>query len=223
MPPEQENLLVISFDGIKAGEINIPAQEITVPQSMGDKVKTLVNATYDAAAQLTDALEANSQWEAKYDELEKNAEELKKKYDALEKGNPAEMAAAVKARLGLETTAAFFKLDKANEMSDGELMKAVIMSQNKDLKLDEKNEAYITARFDILAEEAAKGATGLEQLHALHKTQVPTGDNLEQFIQGGGTGEPDGSRGAFMEKSRDAFKTPPGAVVKTILVKPAAA
>ena len=202
------DLVQIKFDGIQVGNVNVPAQTFKVPEDIETTATSILTAVYDTASELKDSLEANSTLQAKYDALEVEKKELQEIHDSLEKGNPEEMNLAIKARLGLEKTAAIFKLDGAGEMEDGELMKNVIMSQNKDLKLDEKDDVYIKARFDILAEEAENGATGLEQLQALHQTTVPHNDNLEQFAS---PGQPvPGSREDFMAKSRSAFKTPPG-------------
>lgn len=221
------DLLQIKFDGVKVGDINIPAQTFKVPEDTGPAIEAILVAAYDAGTALGESLEANSTLQGKYDGQEKALKDLQEKYDKLEKGSPEVLESAVKSRLGLEKTAAFFKVDKANEMPDGDLKKAIINSrlddkQIKALKLDEKDEAYVKARYDILAEEAEKSGTALDQLRALSSTSVPKNDNLEDFTKSGVAGMPEG-REKFMETSRQAFKNPPGSTTITVLTKPAAA
>lgn len=213
------DLVQIKFDGIKVGDINIPKQTFKVPEDVSAVAETILTAAYDSAAALKVSLDSNSALQAKCDELEKSQKELQEKHDALEKGSPEQLATAVKSRLGLEKTASFFKIDKMEEMQDGELMKAVIMSQNPELKLDEKDDAYVKARFDILSETAEKGATGLEQLKALNVLSTPKGDDLSAFTGGGnqnGELNPAMARENFMQQSKDAYKSPPGSVIPKV-------
>jgi len=210
-----DEIHVITFDGIKAGEINVPEFEIKVPENALSQVKTLVSATYDAAKALKTSNDETSALQAKYDDLENSNKELQEKHDSLEKGNPDQRKTEIKERLGLERTAAFFKIDKAGEMEDSDLMKAVILSKHSEVNLDGKGEAYIKARFDILAEEAAKGATGLEQLQAISQAVVPRGDNIEEFI-GGQQKPPQKTREDFADAMRNAFKTPPGSILPPV-------
>ncbi len=206
-----EDIHVLSFDGLQIGKINIPKQDVKVPEPVAAQVKTILDGAYEVGKELNAQITANSTLQAQHDELEKSNKELQEKFDAAEKGNPEVMAVAVKARLGLEKTAAFFKIADAADMSDVDLRKAVILSQNKDFNFDGKDDAYIVARFDIYAEEAEKGGTALAQLAALGTTTAPTTDDLAEFTKNTGM-DPSPGREAFMKNSAEAFRNPPGKI-----------
>ena len=215
-----EKLIQISFDGIAVGDIKLPAADITVPETVVPQVKSLIQGTYDAASALGEALNDNAELEAKYDELETAIEEVRKKLDSAEKLGPEELKTAVSSRLKLERTAAFFKVDKFDELDDMALMKGVIAKKHgadilKSDKMDTETDTgkvYIRARFDILVEEAEKGGKGLNELIALQRLTTPKMDSEFNFDPNVNTGatDPASLREKFMNESRNAFRDPKG-------------
>jgi len=118
-----------------------------------------VKATLEKAK--TDSTEVEK-LTAKVDTLEAENKELKEK-----KMDATEINKLVTKRAGLIETASLV-LDSEEikeDMSDLDIKKAVIAKKCPDLKMDEKSEIYIEARFDHIAEtlEAAK-ADGNEEL-----------------------------------------------------------
>jgi hypothetical protein len=217
--PMEEKLLVLKLDAVTVGEIRIPEQKITVPEALASQVETVLDGVRTCADALEKSIAGQSTLQAKVDEAEKQKTELQAKYDELEKGSPERLAQAVKERVSLETAAKFFKIDSDGK-TDQEVKKAVILSQNKDLKLDEKDPAYINARFDMLAEEAGKGGEAAGQLAFLANTQIPRTDNFGSF--GGKPGDDDDDddkkskedRKSFAKKGRNAHLNPPGKIGK---------
>ncbi len=214
---------VVQFDGIRVGDVNIPRQDIKVEPESVQPLRMVLDGLKTTGIALDEALITVSEQQAKLDAAETTQNELQAKYDKLEKGQPEALASAVKTRLGMEMTAAYFKVDKANDMGDVDLMKAVISSQAKEGKFDftGKDDTYIKARFDIMAEEAANAGTALVQLQALQAATGPVLDNLADFTHQGAP--PTKGREAFMQQSKDAFRSPPGSVTPTVLTKPAPA
>lgn len=211
------DMIQISFDGIKVGELNFPASEVTVPKENADRIKTLVSQVYDAATALNTSLIATVELQAKYDAQEEEMKVLKEKITQMDSIGPEKIKEAVETRLHLEKTAAFFKVDKVDEMDNMQLMVACIGKKHGEdtvKKLDsesEQGQVYIRARYDILAEEAEKGATGLDQLHALHTMTAPRTDNLEDFTKNKSKdGKQPATRESFLEQSRNAFRDPQG-------------
>ena len=87
--------------------------------------------------------------------------------------------------------------------------------------ISKNSKTYSKARLNIMAEEAANAGTALVQLQALQAATGPVLDNLADFTHQGAP--PTKGREAFMQQSKDAFRSPPGSVTPTVLTKPAPA
>lgn len=143
-----DNLRKVLVDGLQVETTDAGAQAI-------DKL------TRDKAAleqRLADAEKANSEALAAKDaELAKKDAQI----DDL-KGKVLDAAALdrlVQARADLIATAKSIVADvKTDGLSDAEIRKAVVVAKLGDDAVKDKAEAYIDARFDILAEDAAKNA-----------------------------------------------------------------
>lgn len=141
-----DNLRNVMVDGLSVQTTDQGAQAI-------DKLIADRDAANDKLAQQTK--DHNDAIKAKDAELAKKDAELD---DA--KGKVLDQAAIDKLvadRATLEATA--LKIDKdikPNGMSDADLRKAVVQSKLGDDAIKDKPEAYIDARFDILAEDAGK-------------------------------------------------------------------
>lgn len=88
--------------------------------------------------------------EAKADSLQAELDKLKK--NQTEKKDSEHLNAQVKARIQLLKTAELAGIEKADEMSDIEIKKAVIKEASPEVNLDSKSEDYIEARFDMAVE-----------------------------------------------------------------------
>lgn len=112
-------------------------------------------------AQLKDARADLDKMQAKYDAA---AADLKKEQDehaADKKAHEDGFSAAVRSRVALLTEAAKHKIEKADEMTDGEIKKAVILAVRGDMDLDGKSADYIDAAYDMAKADDAKRADGL--------------------------------------------------------------
>lgn len=86
---------------------------------------------------------------AKADQLKEDNETLKGEKETLEKADHSdEIQKAVKARLDLERSAESAGVEVKADASDEDLKKEIILSVYPKAKLDEKDPAYIQARFD---------------------------------------------------------------------------
>lgn len=115
---------------------------------------------------VNDSLKKVSELQAQVDDLNEKVdakEDEAKKMDSVK-----ELNERVKARVALYHAAKDNCdeeiLAKLDSMSDLEIKKCIIKSaiKNDSLNLDEKDEAYINARFDIVMEDAAKKDNGIE-------------------------------------------------------------
>ena len=143
----------------------------------------------DAIANYTSTISAKDAELAK-----KDAEIEKLKAQALDQKAIDQLVAN---RAALEAKAAAIAKDvKATGLSDAELKKAVVAAKLGDAAIAGKSEAYIDARFDILAEDAAKAdpfrdavATGvaprIQNLDSMAAERQKAFDELMRFDQTG--------------------------------------
>jgi hypothetical protein len=155
--PNEGNIKMkkVTLDGIEYDA----APEVANALAKATKKATEAQAKLDAANEaLNDAQKTASKLEAERDDLQ---EKVSAKTDA------AELQKAVKARVELESVATkVLKADAAkdvSEMVDIEIKKAVIMAKNPSANLDGKDETYIQARFDAVAEAVASEKTTADQ------------------------------------------------------------
>lgn len=165
--PMADNLRKVLVDGLQVETTDAGAQAI-------DKL------TRDKAAleqRLADAEKAHSEALAAKDaELAKKDAEI----DDL-KGKVLDAAALdrlVQARADLIATAKSIVADvKTDGLSDAEIRKAVVVAKLGDDAVKDKAEAYIDARFDILAEDAAKNADPVRTALQSQDRNAHTNDN----------------------------------------------
>ncbi|MBF9050647.1 DUF2213 domain-containing protein [Roseobacter sp. HKCCD9010] len=157
----------------KWGVAPLPTADMKGRQ-MADNLQTVVLGDQAAQVAVADApkieafkadqAKAMADAKAKHDAeiAAKDAEIAKKdaKIEDLEKAaiSDADLDAKVQARADLVASAkAIVKDFDAKGMSDADIRKAVVSQKLGDAAVADKAEAYIDARFDILAEDAAKG------------------------------------------------------------------
>ena len=118
----------------------------TMDQKEHDELMKAEKKRFDALEAERDGLKADN---------EKLETELKTKTDAAPSDESIREAARERLTL-LKTAEKVLPEDtKLDEMSDLEIKKAVIVSEDKNAKLDEKSEAYIEGRFDHVAASLA--------------------------------------------------------------------
>jgi hypothetical protein len=142
---KKEDSMDLSINGVK----------IDVSKEVFDAFETLKQEKSGLQEKLATLEKSVSKLEAKKDALET---ELKEK--AEQKLDEEQLNKLVKERLDVynifskvcdkETVAKF------DSMSNEELRKAVVLAKHSDLKLDEKDNVYIEARFDIIKENLVK-------------------------------------------------------------------
>ncbi len=146
-------------DGVEVGKFRMDAIEGTIHEDAKDVVERLSAKLDEAIAiiktQIADAETAGKstdELQAKFDQIESDSKDVKAKLDELSNPNSETIQNMIKERADLETVAG--KLDVKVEKKDGtkksnkELKVDSIVAVYKDLKLDDKTDVYINARFD---------------------------------------------------------------------------
>jgi hypothetical protein len=165
--PMTETLRTVVVDGLSVQTTDQGAQAIAKLQKDADALRTQITAT-DAAHQTALA--------AKDGELAKKDAEI----DALKAKvvDGAALDKLVADRAGLINTAKAIAKDvKTEGLSDADIRKAVVVAALGDAAVKDKPAAYIDARFDILAEDAAKKAGGTDAFRTVVQGGItPTND-----------------------------------------------
>lgn len=146
-PTMADNLQTVVVDGLTVQTTDQGAQAIA---------KLLKDAEAQAKA-LTDAQTAHK---AAIDEKDKELATKDAKIEAFEKSKLSDAAldARVEARASLLDTARRVAKDlKIDGLSDADIRKAVVSAKLGDAAIKDRSDAYIEARFDVLAEDATKG------------------------------------------------------------------
>lgn len=137
-----------------------------------EKIRVDNGLEYDAApevAQYVRSLEKNvkqlradaDKAQAKCDALESDLKKEKEGREADKKAHEDAMKTAVKERVALLAAAADHKVEKADEMTNLEIKKAVIKSVRGDMDLEGKSADYIDAAYDMAAAEGKTREDGL--------------------------------------------------------------
>lgn len=125
-------------------KVQINGDRFDVDQDVADAIKSLKDshkAELDREKARADVAEA---------------EAAKEKARADQAEDPARVDAAVKARLDLERAAAQFKIEGSDKMDNAEIMRAVILAECPEAKLDDASEVYLRARFDHVVQTASR-------------------------------------------------------------------
>lgn len=144
--PMADNLRKIMVDGLMVETTDAAAVAIEkLQKQLATKDAEADAAKAKADAALADAEKQLAAKDARITDLEKS------------KLTDADIDARVKARADLITTARLIAADaKVDGLSDADIRKAVVTAKLGDAAIDGKSQAYVDARFDILAEDAAK-------------------------------------------------------------------
>lgn len=197
VPKGRAGIARLNMDGEQEAEVNEEGKEGT---TMG-KIRIDSGLEYEAAPEVGVFVEKLRQDNA---EKQKKFDELQAKYDAAlsdlakakkeredeEKAQSEKFYAAVAERVKMLETAKAHKLDKAEEMTNRQIMEAVIRAARPDVHLDGKSDDYINAAFDM-AQAAGREDGMAEQRKAV---SAPTGKLQEHEDETDAT--------ALMEKLR---------------------
>jgi len=159
----QSNIL-ISFEEDNVMEMKNITLDGVEYKAEAEVLKNL-NQTKETVVELNTKMDAlvieKSKIEAERDTLKDQVEALtKENADAKQnKVDASEVGKLVKARMALVKVAEQMKVEVKDEMSDIEIMKAVIVTKFPNTKLDEKDAVYIQARFDGVVELIATEAS----------------------------------------------------------------
>ena len=126
-------------------KIKIDGMEFEVEENLA----SLLTQKFDEAVKVATESKTDAEKStAKMDAVEKELKETKEKLDSAV--SPEALQAKIKARVALETIGGKILGEdaKLDEMTDEDIKKAVIVKLVPDIKLDEKEPAYIQARFD---------------------------------------------------------------------------
>lgn len=166
-PTMADNLRTVVVDGLSVSVTDQGAQAIEKLTRDRDEAR---KALADAEKAHADAIKAKDEDLAKKDAAI-DAEKAKVLSDA-------DLDKRVQARADLVAAAAIIAKDvKTAGLSDAEIRKAVVTAKLGDAAVKDKSEAYIDARFDILAEDAAKGSDRVRQALGDRAQPVNTNDN----------------------------------------------
>jgi len=165
--PEKEKIMTlktVTVDGIPVEVTDQGATVInTLQQRLVDAGKRLTDGEAASAAKLADAEKAHAAAiDAKDKDIAAKDADLAKKdaeIDALKAKvvDGAALDALVAARADLVATAKAIAKDvKTEGLSDADIRKAAVVAKLGDAAVKDKAQAYIDARFDILAEDAKK-------------------------------------------------------------------
>jgi hypothetical protein len=153
--PERSTVNKIKIDGVEyeAGSPQAIAAQANYQAKLDARAKEINDAEKARADAETKAKNEKDALQAKLDA----AEEDRKKLAADLRAAPEKIATALKARMALESSARGVLGNKAkfDGLSDKEIMLAVLKKTNPDLKVDNKTDAYIEARFDAALESSA--------------------------------------------------------------------
>jgi len=153
-------------------EYDAPEGFVQAYVSMKEKADAAVTRADAAEKAVADNKAALSKLEAERDtaaaRADKAEKELKAAQDAL--NDPKRLDSAIEGKLALHDAARKAGVEIKNDMTDGDIRKAVILSVFPESKFDGKDETYITARFDATVELLKTRADG--------KSRVVAGENF---------------------------------------------
>lgn len=130
---------------IPMSKIKLDGIEFDVPEKVESAIKDLTEKA-DASKKEIDSIQA------KYDSAVAEIEGLKKDAEKMKADFEAKFDAEVKTTIELRTIASRHGIEKADEMSNEEIKKAVVMKVHPSLNLDGKSAEYIEVAFDLAKE-----------------------------------------------------------------------
>lgn len=149
----------------------VDAMNLEVPEDAESVVNTVLDHLDSAVVQIETLEKETAKLKADNDKLQGSLDELKTKHDAAM--SPERIEAVAKERADLCGVAGHLGLTKFDGLTNAEIKKAIVQHKHKDLKLDEKSDDYITARYDGIVDDIRAEHKSLESLANLKKTTQP--------------------------------------------------
>lgn len=197
-PPSEE---------IKMAKVMLAGQEHEVDQKVADALAEHMKGFAPKESPEKEAEEAAAEEKMKADVAQavKDKDAMQAKCDALTEELKVRKDAApsqdeinkrVKARLQITKVAAFLGVEKADDMSDLDLKKAVIKKDSESAELEGKSEAYIDGRFDVVSEKVK----GLKDFDKVLGASIASGTRVDSDV------DADAARKKMMERDNLAWK-----------------
>jgi hypothetical protein len=146
--------------------------EYDAPEGFVQAYITMKEKADAAEKSLADNKTAVSTLEAERDTAKARADKAEKELQEAQSSlnDPKRLDAAIEAKLAIHDAAKKAGVEIKNDMSDGDIKKAVILSVFPESKFDGKDEVYISARFDATVEFLKTRADG--------KSRIIAGENF---------------------------------------------
>lgn len=151
---DEEDLTTMAKIRLDNGLEYEASQEVIVAFEKLRNDHSTLNADHKTLKQCLDATEAER------DGLKAKVDGHAAELDRVRKDSEEKLQAAVSSRVAILGTAATFKIDKADEMTERQIKEAIIKSARGDANLDltEKSDAYIDAAFDYAVDAQRQDA-----------------------------------------------------------------
>lgn len=192
-PMTTKTIIALSVGAAKIGDFKADAISIEVDKEVQPTIQPLINRNDDLVAHATEL-------QAKLDAMQGTMDEMTAKADA--QMEPEALTVLVSERADILGVAAHVGVENFDSMDNLSIKKAVISAKNDGIKLDEKPDAYIDARFDAITEQIKTDTKGFESLALL---QAVT--QSEKVLHKDEGGEDDKSpREKYMEDTADMYQ-----------------
>ena len=144
----------LNMDGNQSiEEVETMSTKIKMDNGIEYEVPAEVKVAYDAMVEKADATKKDlDAMTAKFDSATAEIEKLKADAEKQEADFKAKFDEAVKTTIELRSIASKHGIEKADEMSNEEIKKAVVMKVHPKLNLDGKSAEYIEVAFDLAKE-----------------------------------------------------------------------
>jgi hypothetical protein len=217
----EENHKGDSMPKIKVGdkEFEVAADLAEAFKSMKENFKKEMDEMKKSKKDEAEETKAVEEAKAETAEVKAEAEKLEAKVDSLTKElekapkveaklDASEVRKLVRERAALEKVAVKVlskeSFEKVDSLDDLELKKEIIKTESPEVKLDEKSEVYIEARYDYIAETVGKSDKANKKVSKALEENKEIKEDI--FV----TSEE--ARQKFLESQKDLWKTPVGKI-----------
>ena len=189
----------LNMDGNQSiEEVETMSTKIKMDNGIEYEVPAEVKVAYDAMVEKADATKKDlDAMTAKFDSAQAEIEKLKADAEKQEADFKAKFDEAVKTTIELRTIAQKHGIEKADEMSNEEIKKAVVAKVHPKLNLDGKSAEYIEVAFDLAKDTDVQHEDAMaEQRKAMGGTETHHEDEMDL----------EKVKAEFMEKESKLYK-----------------